>query len=196
MNNYDFDKNKKDILRKQDKSKKGDIDKRIADLCGIINSKRNYFTVSSCSGRILLIAVPENNKKNRAEWLIVTHDLATTENFIKALDSYNGKEAVYFKQEAPILHVCCRTVEDAQSLLETAKNNGFKHSGIFSANKKTVVELIGSEIISTPVYDKEKLIDDDYMSYLISLANKKLKISWDHIKRLEQVLKQGCKANT
>lgn len=186
----DFDKNKKDILGKQDKSKKGDIDEKIADLCSLINSKKDYFTLSSCAGRIVLIKIPEGNKKNEVEWLAITHDLAKPEDFKKALDNYDGKEKVFFRMEGAILHVCCRTIKDSQELLDAAKENGFKRSGIFSANKKIIVELICSENMSAPVFDNKRLIDDNYLNYLVNLANEKLKISWDCINRLGKALKQ------
>ena len=146
MVDIDFDKNKEDILRRSDKSRKGGIDKRIASLCSIINSKDDYFTLSSCSGRIFLIRVPEDNKKNNSEWLTMTHDIADKDDFSKALNSYKGDGIIYFRQEAPILHVCCRNIGCAQKLIETARNKGFKHSGIFSANKKIVAELIGADL--------------------------------------------------
>ncbi|MBW2992273.1 hypothetical protein KY345_03585 [Candidatus Woesearchaeota archaeon] len=186
----DFEKNKQDILAKKDKSKKGDIDKRIIPLCNLINNKENYFTVSSCSGRIVLIKIPEGNKKNEAEWLTITHELADFEKFKDNLNDYNEKEKVFFKMEGAILHVCCRTIEDAQKLIDIGRQSGFKHSGIFSTNKKIIVELISSEQLSAPVFDNKLLIDDKYLNYLINLANEKLKVSWDCIDKLEKNLKK------
>lgn len=184
----DFDKQKKDILGKKDKSKKGDVDEKIKDLCELINSKENYFTASSCAGRTMLIKVPEGNIKNLAEWIIITHDLADFGEFRKALDIYCGKDRIYFKEESAILHVCCRTMGDAQNLINTARENGFKHSGIVSIKNKIVVELICSEKFSSPVYDRKKLITDEYLRYLVELGNEKLKISWDCIEKLRKDL--------
>lgn len=188
FNRVVFDKNKKDILGKQDKSKKGDIDEKIKDLCDLINLKKGYFTVSSCAGRIILISIPESNKKNLSEWIMTTHDLAVQKDFKEALGNYNKENKVFFKQEGAIIHICCRDIESAQKLIETARENGFKHSGIFSSNKKIIVELICSEHLSTPVFDKEILITDNYLKYLINSANKKLKRSWDCIDKLKKAL--------
>ena len=69
-----FDNMKKNALTKMDKSKKGDIDKRIKKVLDRINKTKNYFTTSSCSGRIVLFKKGE--RKDKCEWLYVTHDLA------------------------------------------------------------------------------------------------------------------------
>ena len=50
-----FDLDKARVLHgKQDLSRKGSIDRPIADLVEYINSQDNYYTTSSCSGRILV----------------------------------------------------------------------------------------------------------------------------------------------
>ncbi len=56
-----FVQQKKSTLSKLDKSSKGDWDKKIVNLCEKINSLENFYTTSSCSGRIVLIV--DNIKK-------------------------------------------------------------------------------------------------------------------------------------
>ena len=48
----DFEKQKVACLSQVDMSKKGSIDDQIVDLIQYVNAKENYFTTSSCSGRI------------------------------------------------------------------------------------------------------------------------------------------------
>ena len=67
-----FDNNKKTFLAKIDRSRKGSIDQEIISLVKLINSKKNYYTTSSCSGRIVLIK-KRSEKKQDAEWLFVSH---------------------------------------------------------------------------------------------------------------------------
>ena len=180
----DFDHTKQQILNRLDKSKKGTLDKRIETLCTLINNKKDYFTVSSCSGRISILELKKGNDKRFANWLIITHDLANIHSFKKALNAYKGSHKLFFKQESVILHLCARTLEAAQKIVDIARENGFRRSGIFSTRKKINIELISAEQLSTPVFDKEKLITDDYLSYLIDHANKKQQKSWDAIERL------------
>ena len=44
-----FTKEKSDFLRKKDKSKKGCVDEDIKEIVGLINSKKYYYTTSSCA---------------------------------------------------------------------------------------------------------------------------------------------------
>ena len=146
----DFKLFKKNVLSKIDKSKKGSIDEKIKKLCDTINENENFVTLSSCSGRILLIKVPENQKKHLSEWLIVTHNLAKTKEFYNTIKKFEEKTKakketmpfeIYFKMEAAILHVACKNRKDAFKLMEIAKKNGFRRVGLIS-DKKNTVELI------------------------------------------------------
>ncbi|MFH1211594.1 MAG: tRNA wybutosine-synthesizing 3 family protein [Candidatus Woesearchaeota archaeon] len=183
-----FDKHKKDILEKTDKSKKGAVDERIKELCVLINQSNDYFTSSSCSGRVMLLKTSRNNKKNEAEWVFVAHEHAVPEDVKSALDSYACNDVLMFKQESAILHIGARTIEHAQKMIDIAKESGFKRSGIFSTRKKIFVELICAEGLSAPVFDGKKLVDDSYLEYLVSMANKKMDVSWNAIERLKKAL--------
>ncbi len=50
-----FSKRKNDVLSKLDKSSKNGWDRRIRDLCEKINALKNYYTTSSCAGRVVLM---------------------------------------------------------------------------------------------------------------------------------------------
>lgn len=51
-----FEKQKVSCLSQVDLSKKGSIDDEIMDLVQYVNAKDNYFTTSSCSGRISIFS--------------------------------------------------------------------------------------------------------------------------------------------
>ncbi len=74
-----------------------------------------------------------------------------------------------------ILHVACRTIENAQKILDISSMAGFKHSGIITTRKKIVVEIIGSEQFDTIIAKHGKLfVGDEYLRLLVNEANKKL----------------------
>lgn len=50
-----FSQWKKQCLNKLDLSKKGSVDEDIAHVVSLLNSFEEFFTTSSCSGRIILI---------------------------------------------------------------------------------------------------------------------------------------------
>lgn len=122
----------------QDLSRKGSVDEPIVELVDYINSLDNYFTTSSCSGRIVVLAdTPEEVKKNLfsnplafdnyllfqepsiqkegCKWVHISHTKCTSDEIISKLDPLLGD--LSFKFEAFVLHVQCRTLEDAQLMV-------------------------------------------------------------------------------
>lgn len=179
-----FNHYKRMILKRLDKSKKGSWDERVLELCATINTHPNYVTLSSCSGRIMLLTQAENNRKDLTQWPFVTHELAIIADVKATLVNYTGNDTLFFRQEGPILHVCCKTLEDAQRLLDIAQTSGFKHAGIITTRKKIVVELISAEQLFCPIYAKKQLVSDEYLHFLIQEANRKLKKSWQALEKL------------
>lgn len=50
----EFGRWKKQSLKRLDASKKGSVDEGISQLVSVVNSREEFFTTSSCSGRIIL----------------------------------------------------------------------------------------------------------------------------------------------
>ncbi len=180
-----FENMKKNALTKIDKSKKGDIDERIKKVLDRINKTDNYFTTSSCSGRIVLLKKGE--RKNECEWLYVTHDLADKKKIWKALQKAKGN--VFLKMESLILHISCRKLSDAEKLLLLIRKK-FKRAGIISM-KKLSIELMGSDLLNLPVVEDKLLIDQNYSEILIDEANKKMISNWKKIEELYELL-ENC----
>ena len=66
-----FDKQKEHALSRIDNSKKGSIDEGIKELVDLINSYSDYYTASSCAGRISIVEISE--RKIGTNWLIAKH---------------------------------------------------------------------------------------------------------------------------
>jgi len=186
-----FDQQKNAQLTKVDKSFKQSWDKPILKLCKTINDKNNYYTTSSCSGRVTLLKAEE---KKQAGLLIQTwHEVIT---FKKLKDSIkkNKINSLTFKQEPAILHVAARNLEDAQKLHNFAKQSGWKHCGIISFGKRIVIELSNTEKLEFPLLQKSKiLVSDEFLKIIVKESNKKLKKTWGKIDRLEKALKNQPK---
>lgn len=183
-----FEKEKKDCLNKIDKSKKGSIDKRIKELVDLINSLKDYYTTSSCSGRILLIKKPKSGKKCDVDFLFASHNKVSSEE-IKSYLKNIPEQDLWFRQESMILHVACRTIENAQKILDLSNRTGFKHSGIITTRKKIVVEIIGSEQFDTIIAKHGKVfVGDKYLRLLVDEANKKLEINSRKIKKFYKLV--------
>ena len=185
-----FNKEKKEFLRKKDKSRKGSIDKKIKTLVGKIKSLGYFFTTSSCSGRILLATIPKSNKKNEVEYLFCSHNKIKNDEFKKIMKISLPKNDVWLRVDGAILHVACKNLESAKKLLNVARDAGFRRSGIISMGKNRVtLELISTEKIEAIIGKNGKLLaDEDYLKALIKEGNKKLEKTWGKIGKLGKEL--------
>lgn len=175
-----FDNEKKTYLAKADKSKKGEIDEKIIPLLDLINAHPDYYTTSSCSGRVYLWR--GSGKKNETEWLKVSHDLIK-DHFLQI----NESRLVWLRLEGMIMHVACRDLNAANHLLEEVRHL-YKKSCILSASNKIIVEIRGSEFIEMPLYEDGTLLFSGDANWLIELINQKMGKMWEGMERLGELL--------
>jgi tRNA wybutosine-synthesizing protein 3 len=185
MNKDNFQQRKQDILSKIDKSSKKSWDKKIEGLCEKINSLENYYTTSSCAGRIVLII--DKEMKSPGLFRFVSHDEINFEELKKELEELN--ENLKFKSEPCILHVACNSLENAQKFLDKAKLSGWKRSGIISSEKRFIVEMNGTEKLEFPIIENKRiLVDDEFLKIVVEKSNENLKKSWEKIEKLEELI--------
>jgi len=176
-----FDNNKKTFLAKLDKSKKGEVDQRILPLINSLNAKSDFYTTSSCSGRVYLWK--GKGKKNEMIWLRTSHDLIKEDFF-----QIKEKGQVWLRLEDFILHIACRNLETANLLLERVRKL-YKKSCILSASNKILVEIRGSEFVEMPLYEDGKLLFNGSFSWLKKEINSRLKSIWKKEKELGKIIK-------
>ena len=182
-----FQQRKKDVLKKLDKSSKGSWDERILGLCEKINSFNNYYTTSSCSGRILILK--DDVKKGPGLYKFVSHDLVKFDEFWEFILKKKSKLNLKFKQEPFILHIACKDLESAKILLEKSLRVGIKRSGIISLGKNIIVELNSTKKLEFPlIKDGTLLVRRDFLKIVLDEANDNFKKEWFKIKELEGFL--------
>lgn len=182
-----FSKNKAIQLSRQDKSNEQGIDKAIRQLCEKINKKKEYYTTSSCSGRITL--TKSMKEKSNNAFLFKSHEKISFFQLKKALEKVKKeyKNLVYFKQEPCILHVACNNLKSAVSLLNKAKFCGWKKSGIIPGKNRFIIEMLSTEKIEMPIINKGRiLVNENYLKLLVKEANRKLMRTRGKIKKLER----------
>ena len=188
-----FQKEKKEFLAKKDRSRKGSIDGRVRKLVNKINSLDDFFTTSSCSGRIMLFSLPKSNKKNEVQYLFTSHIKIKNNDIKKILKTIiakiklkNIKDDIWFRMDGAILHVASNNTNSARKLLNIARDIGFRRSGIISLGKNRVtMELVSTENIEAIVSKKGRLvIGEDYLKVLIKEGNAKLEKTWKKIDKL------------
>ena len=177
---------KKTFLAKPDKSQAGEVDEAIRPLVNLLNAKKDYYTTSSCSGRIILLKKGKSSKKHETKHFFVSHDPITPEILLQACSNL-PQEEIMFHMEGMILHVCCNTIDNAERLLNLARDAGFKRSGISSISNKIIVEIIDTLRLELPIAKEGKLLlSQEYLCYLIEEANKKLQ---ETRKKMEKLTK-------
>jgi tRNA wybutosine-synthesizing protein 3 len=182
-----FIQRKKAVLSKIDKSSVGGWDKRIRRLCDKINSLSDFYTTSSCSGRIILMI--EQNKKGKDLFLKTWHDKINFKDLKRELNKFvKRKETIKFKLEPPIIHIACRDMKKATYILEKAKYVGFKRSGILTGDKNIIVELNSSDRLEFPIIKNGKiLVNDEFLFLIVKNSNEKMEKGWEKIRKLEKV---------
>ncbi|XP_038981938.1 tRNA wybutosine-synthesizing protein 2/3/4 isoform X2 [Phoenix dactylifera] len=202
----EFEKRKAQALAamaapRPDKSPKGTVDAPIVPLLDAINRHPSFFTTSSCSGRISILAHRTNpppssadatagnpkleaaapKKKKKAGgggWLFVSHDSADPEAIVDLLfgdrrDSEGGD--LVFRFEPLIVAVECRDLASAQSLVSTAISCGFRESGMTSIQKRIMVAIRCSIRLEVPLGQIGFImISPEYVRYLVRIANDKM----------------------
>ncbi|MEK6875623.1 MAG: tRNA wybutosine-synthesizing 3 family protein [Nanoarchaeota archaeon] len=187
-----FSQKKKDVLSRKDNSHIGEVDKRISKLCKKINFMKDYYTTSSCSGRILLMMDIEEKR----EWLFLKmyHDKVSFKELKKELNLLKvkwHKGIIKFKQESCILHISCKSLEDAKKIYELAKISGFKRIGLVAWGKNFILEISSTEKLEFPIMKNGNiLISDEFLKLVVKQANKKLGKSWGKIDKLSSILQE------
>lgn len=183
-----FEQQKKQFLRKPDKSWVGGIDKAILSLCNKLNKSKDYFTTSSCAGRIVL--VPETGQKQEKIFAAIFHEKPDYKKISRYLPKKPVMVLIYIKHEPCILHVACRTLKSAEQLVNKARHAGWKKSGIISIKQdKVMCELVSTEILSAPIMNKgEMIVSEKYLKLLVNECSSKLMRTRTKIKKLEKVI--------
>lgn len=179
-----FELDKKNALSKKDKSTKGEIDRHIAKLLDIINDTDDYYTSSSCSGRMILFETEEAGSKYDVRWIMVSHDKVKSEQISDAIIC--TERQLWLRQESFILHVCCRDMTKAIELVHMCRELGLKRAGVISARSKIVVEIINTPSLNTIIAARGKiLVDQQFIRAWTVEANRNMDSNLGMIRRLE-----------
>jgi len=157
--------------------REGLVDEEIIPILNKINNLNNYYTTSSCIGRVGIMEIPKDkNPKLYSRWLGKWHHYATYDEMFDALkERKNGY--IVFVMNSPILHIACKDIESAKKMLELAIHSGLKASSIKSvSDRRVIVEILTTYKVDAPIGEDGKLfVDDNYLKFLLDYSNLKLK---------------------
>ncbi|XP_068963526.1 tRNA wybutosine-synthesizing protein 3 homolog isoform X1 [Petaurus breviceps papuanus] len=187
----EFPKWKTQSLSKADLSRKGSVDEDVVELVRLLNAREQFFTTSSCAGRILLLdGGPEGREpqKQKRPWLLVTHGRCTAGDLLSALKEAQGDAVLKF--EPFVLHVQCRQLQDAQVLHSVAVDSGFRNSGITVGKRgKTMLAVRSTHGLEVPLSHEGRLmVTEEYIDFLLNVANQKMEENKRRIERFYSCL--------
>ncbi|WP_010479452.1 tRNA(Phe) 7-((3-amino-3-carboxypropyl)-4-demethylwyosine(37)-N(4))-methyltransferase Taw3 [Thermococcus zilligii] len=167
------------------------VDRDIIPLLEKINALDNYFTTSSCSGRVSVMEMPHFGDKVNSVWLGKWHREVTVEEVLEAIEKHRSGQ-LWFLVRSPIIHVAAKTMEDAVRLLNLAVGLGFKYSNIKSvSHKKLVVEIRSTERMDVPLGENGELwLSGEYIGKVVNLANAQVRRFKGRLKRLEEEIEK------
>ena len=172
--------------------KEGSVDRDILPLLDLINGRENSFTTSSCAGRIALIELPELGDKRQANFLGKWHREIDSEDFRIALKKYQGELLLYLLVQPPILHVYCRTGQEAKEIITLGRESGFKDSSFRGLELPYLVALVTTEHLNVPIAASGIIFpDDNYINFLVGRANAAFQRARGKLKRLEDALRES-----
>jgi len=184
-----FQSNKKKALKSFEEAKLNkNIDEGIIPILDILNKNPNYYTSSSCYGRIVLLEIPDIGDKKNAIWLGKWHKTISYDDIISSLD-ISRKGQLWILAQSPIIHIGAKDLDAADRILKIGISCGFKNSGIKSISKNIIVEICSTERLDAPVgRDGKFFCNKDYLNLLIDIANRIFIKSNDKLSKFKTAL--------
>jgi len=187
-----FEERKKRALKRL--AERG-ADADIVEILERINRLENFFTTSSCSGRIVLLKIPHAGSKREAEFIAKWHRPVSAAEVLLTLKSMQGRNAgcsaasgereeIWLIEQPPIIHVACRDLRSAEEMLKVAYASGFKYSNLKSL-KRFVVEILSTERMDVPLCECGRMLcTAEYIEFVVLRANFLLNRAKRKLKRL------------
>ncbi len=179
---------RKEALRKYEEAKiRGEVDEDIIPLLELINSSRDYYTTSSCSGRIVILQIPRIGDKINAKFLGKWHRKVGVDEIRETVKNYT-QGYLFLLMQSSIIHVVASSLNAARSIIEIALESGFKYTCIKNIKEeKVMVEILSTENLHIPLgKNGELLVEEKELEFFIEMANEML----DRVKKKLALLEE------
>ena len=188
----DFLDGKKIALEKLSKAKNEEkVDEKILPILDIINRSDDYYTSSSCAGRIVLLEIPGIGDKKNAKFLGKWHRTIQPEEISSSMKNAKTGQ-LWLLAQSPIIHITAKNNAAADKMVKTAVASGFKHSGLKFIVGKIVVEICSTERLDSPIGRNGVLFcDDEYLQLLVDIANDVINKSTKKLYRFKDKIKEN-----
>ncbi len=165
------------------------VDEMLVPFLKKFNKKENYFTTSSCCGRIMLLGSDEEETKKPQMFVGKWHRTVKFNELYAILEKETKHKEIWLKQESFIFHIVAKNLDCAKKILDLKANYGIRRGGIFIVEDgRYIVELIGSNNISMPVkFDNKILLNKKQLKIIVKKANLKLTKNYKILKELFKI---------
>ena len=167
-----------------------EVDAEILSVLDLINQFDEYYTSSSCAGRVVVLELPELGDKQHARFLGKWHRSVDVDEIV-AVAQMAGSGQIWLLAQSPIFHIGVCSYKSAGQLVKTAVSCGFKNSGIKSFGRKIVVEVCSTERLDTPIgVDGELLCTTAHLCLLVDSANEVMGKSQEKLAKFQLKLRE------
>ncbi len=185
----EFEDGKKNALQSLEKAchiKK--VDDKILPILHLINTSCNYYTSSSCAGRIVVLEIPNIGNKKEAVFLGKWHRTIESKEIKVSVEKAN-RGLLWLLAQSPIIHIVSDTSGNADVIVKAAISCGFKNSGIRSLGKRVVVEISSTERLDAPIgRDGDLFCNEEYLRLLADICNEVIGKSKEKLHQFERKL--------
>lgn len=184
-----FQAQKKIVLQHLEQAKREkQVDPEIIPILNCINKQEEYYSTSSCAGRIVILELPEIGDKKHAVFLGKWHKKITPDDVFNAVVTAS-KGQLWMLAQSPIFHIVAKTLKAADTLLKHGYSSGFKHSSLKTTEGKIVVELMSTERLDAPIGQHGNLLcSPAHVELLVEISNHIIERSQGKLHRLQQEL--------
>ncbi len=181
---------RREAIKKYEAAKsRGEVDADIISLLDLINYETEFYTTSSCSGRIGVISLPEIGDKLNSRFICKFHREVDFEEISRCLENADGKLIMLLLQ-SPIIHVVAPDVEMGSEMIRMALKCGFKNTCMKSIGRGMLIEILSTENLSVPVgEDGEIYISDTLLKLVVKTANDMLRRAKKKLECLEREIR-------
>ncbi len=176
---------------------KGEVDRDIIPILDILNSSEEYYTTSSCSGRIVVMQIPRIGDKKNAKFLGKWHQNVSSGEVLNTISSYSEGYLFLLVQSA-IIHVVARDLKSAKRLIRIALESGFKYTTIKNIEKNGIlVEILSTENLHIPLGENGKLkVSQESIEFFVKMANHTLRRVKNKLSKFEGKINCSLRASS
>ncbi len=184
---------RKEALKKLEEARKrGEVDEDILSILEILNSSSHFYTTSSCSGRIVIMQLPEIGDKKNAVFLGKWHHEVGIEDILNSISNYS-EGYLFMLVQSSIIHIVADSLQSAREIMRIALESGFKYTSIkVIKNNGTLVEILSAENLHIPLGERGELkIGYGEIEFFTKMANLMLRRIKQKLKIFEEKIKSS-----